>query len=462
MKYFGPIIVLGVILLSVFLVWNYVPSGGKAPASKPTQIIVIDICSLRADHVGAYGYARPTTPNLDAFAKQATTFNNFWTESGWCLPNFATMLTGTRPETHKLTFIGTKLSPSITTVAEILRDNGFATAGFSGSRYLVPGAYGLEKGFQTFVGSYTSADLAMGAASYRTNETAVQKWVADNKDKPFFLYVTIDDLHSPYTHADNPKLFDPNYSGILDTVNADLFFNRVYNGETNVAGADEKTIAGVKEFKKDSKNLANLIARYDAGVVTVDSLAGQLFQTLKENGLLDSSLIIVTAHQGEQLGEHGQLGHITGIYEPILSVPLFIRYPSVADSGARVSKLAERIDIPATILDAAGLLGKNTAQYAGTSLLPLLRDQSIAWKEYIFASSKPTWVPTTGEPSIEERAVRNDRYKLLWYGYKKPAYELYDLESDRGETKNLADKLPDVFAELKSQLDSYITVNTNR
>lgn len=460
MKYFGPTIILGVVLLSIFLVWNYSPSSSKAPANKPTQIVVIDICSLRADHVGAYGYARPTTPNLDEFAKQSTTFNNFWTESGWCLPNFATMLTGTRPETNQMTFIGSRLSPSITTVAEILRDNGFATAGFSGSRYLVPGNYGLEKGFQTFVDSYTESDLAMGSASYSTNETAVQKWIADNKDKSFFLYVTIDDLHSPYTHADNPKLFDPNYSGILDTVNADLFFDRVYNGETNVGGADEKTIAGVKEFKKDPKNLANLIARYDADVVTVDKLAGQLLQTLKDNGLLDSSLIIVTAHQGEQLGEHGQLGHINGIYEPILSVPLFIRYPNVADSGARVSKLAERIDIPATILDIAGLLDKNKAQYAGTSLLPLLRDQSVAWKGYIFASSKPTWVPTTGEPSIEERAVRNDRYKLLWYGYKKPAYELYDLKNDSGETKNLADKLPDIFAELKSQLDSYITANS--
>ncbi len=463
--YRGLIVIFGLVLLSVFLVWNYAPSNSKAPISKPTQVIVIDICSLRADHVGAYGYNRPTTPNLDEFAKQATTFNNFWTESGWCLPNFATMLTGTRPEVHQLTFVSSQLSASITTLAEILGNNGFATAGFSGSRYLSPNTStrGLDKGFQTFINPYTSeADTAMGAASYSKNEAAVQKWIADNKDKPFFLYVTIDDLHSPYTHADNPKLFDPNYSGILDTVNADLFFTRVYNGETNVAGADEKTIAGVKEFKKDPKNLANLIARYDAGIVTVDSLAGRLFQTLKENGLLDNSLIIVTAHQGEQLGEHGQLGHITGIYEPILSVPFFIRYPGVADNGARISKLAERIDIPATILDTAGLLDKYKAQYTGTSLLPLLRDPATAWKEFIFASSKPTWIPSTGEPSIEERAVRNDRYKLLWYGYKKPAYELYDLQTDPGETKNLADKLPDVFSELKSQLDSYAATNTKK
>lgn len=465
----GLLVLFGVVLLSLFLVWYYPPSSSKVSevlVSKPTHIIVVDICSLRADHVGAYGYTRPTTPNIDAFAKQATTFDSFWTESGWCLPNFATMLTGTRPETHQLTFVTSHLSPSITTVAEILSGNGFTTAGFSGSRYLVPNTYGLEKGFHTFVDPYTNEkDLAMGSASYRENETAVRKWITDNKDKPFFLYVTIDDLHSPYGHSDNPKLFDPNYKGILDTVNADLFFDRVYNGEsTSTIGVDSKVlskiVAGVKEFKKDPKNLKNLIARYDASIVDVDRMTGELFQTLKENDLWNNSMIIVTAHQGEQFDEHGTLGHIVGIYEPILHVPFFIRYPGVAESGARILKLAERIDIPATILDATGLLGKYTTQYTGTSLLPLLQNPMISWKEYIFASSKPTWVPTTGEPSIDERAVRNNQYKLIWYKYKNPSYELYDLKNDPEETKNLVGQLPDVFANLKSQLDSHVTTST--
>jgi arylsulfatase A-like enzyme len=451
------VIVLGTVAV-VFLMMQYygfpLGRGPKAVISKPKHIIVIDICSLRADHIGAYGYTRPTTPNIDAFAEEATTFLNFWTQSGWCLPNFATLLTGTRPEENQMTYINSRLSPSVTTLAEIFTKNGFATAGFAGSRYLTSGTYGLERGFQTYRNPYTSADVAMGSASYGRNKAAVKEWVTNNKDKPFFLYLSIDDLHSPYTHSENPKFFDPDYKGILDTVDADLIFDRVHNGET-IANVDARITSAVEEFKKDPRNLAHLIARYDAGVLHVDTMMGELIQMLKDQGLWDDSMIIVTSHQGEQLGEHGQLGHINGIYEQIIHAPLFIRYPGIASSGARTSKLAERIDIPATVLDAVGLLEGNAGQYTGTSLLPVLTGTVSAWKKYIFASSKPTWIPTTSEPSIDERAVRNDRYKLIWYKYKNPQYELYDLKNDPGETTNLADRLPKVLAELESQLNSY-------
>ncbi len=463
----GKILSLLVIVLLILVAaaaYHYRASlAQKAPApaatsDKPMHIIVIDICSLRADHLGSFGYARPTSPNLDAFAKDAASFDNFWTESGWCLPNLATMLTGTRPEAHDLDYIGTKLSPSITTLAEVLRADGYATAGFSGSRYMVPGTYGLEKGFTTYADPYTSADVAMGAASYHTNAAGVDAFIAEHRNESFFLYVTIDDLHSPYSHAADPKLFDPTYKGVLDTVPADLFFDRIYNGDTLV-NPDPKTVAGVKLFKEDPKNLYDLIARYDASVAHIDGMTGQIFKTLKDNDLWDTSLIIVTAHQGEQLGEHGHLGHITGIYQPILHVPFFVRYPGVTAAGTKLPQLSERIDIPATILDAAGLLATNSKQFTGMSLLPLLKDPSAAGSTYIFASSKPTWEPSTGEPSIEERAVRNDRYKLIWYKYKKAQYELYDLQSDPNETKNLIDTLPDVVTELKAQLDQYVKDN---
>ncbi len=428
---------------------------------KPLSIIVIDICSLRADHVGAYGYSRPTTPNLDAFSKQAVTFDNFWTQSGWCLPNFATMLTGTRPEVHNMNFVKSQISPSLKPLAEILTENGYATAGFSGSRYLVPKKYGLERGFQTFVNPYTSQkDHAHGAVSFEKNLPAIKTWLATNKDKPLFLYATIDDLHSPYTHADNPKQFDPNYTGTLDKITANLHFNRAYNGDLSLK-PDAKLLADVTEFKKDPRHLTNLIARYDAGVVRVDRLVGELIEELKKNGLWDNALIIITAHQGEQLGEQGLLGHTIGIYEPVLSVPLFIRYPGATESNTRLTQLTERIDIPTTILDVAGILPKYKNQYTGTSLLPIFSNTTAttSWKQYIFASSKPPSIPAPIEPSIEERAVRNDQYKLIWHKYKKNQYELYDLKNDPSETVNLVNKLPAVFNELKTELDQYTQKN---
>ncbi len=433
------------------------PTENLAGSAVKPNVIIVDICSLRADHLSGNGYARPTTPNLDAFANGAASFDNFWTESGWCLPNFATMLTGTRPEIHHKVFVGntSPLPQQLTTLAEIFNKNGFKTAGFSGSRYLVSGAYGLERGFETLQDAFKPEDDAMGAASFEENLPEVRTWLSSHKDNPFFLYVTIDDLHSPYSRSDNPKLFDPAYHGILDTVSADIAFSRVYNGENLTI--DPKVRSAVVEFKKDPRHLKNLVARYDAALVHVDGLLGKLFDELKKNGLWDKSIIIVTAHQGELFGEHALLGHARGIYEPILHVPFLIHYPGITSSGSHFSQLTERIDIPATILDVMGLLPQYKEQYTGTSLLPILQNPDASWKNYIFASNKPIRPLPLGEgPKIEERAVRNDRYKLIWYGYNSEPYELYDLKNDPEEKNNLVHQLPDVFAELKSQLDAYV------
>lgn len=429
------------------------------------NIIVIDICSLRADHLSFNGYFRPTTPNIDSFAKQSTYFDNFWTSSGWCLPNFASTFTGTSPEVHKMLIPSkSKLATSTPMVQEILRDAGYyTTAGFSGSRYLTE-KNGLIRGFDTFENPFPPGSL-MPAISFEENQNKVYDWLTNHKadKKPFFLYVTVDDTHSPY-YSLNPKMFDPQYQGMLDNVPntmsessdldiAGLFFDRIYNGET-IPDPPAKVINDVKEFNKDPKNLYHLIARYDASVNHIDLLVGQILDNIKKNGLFDRSIILITSHQGEQFGEHGLLGHVQGIYEPILRVPLIIRMPSQKE-GRRVKELTERIDIPATLLDATGILDKYKNQFIGSSLLPLLKGNEIPWKKYIFASSKPTRIPNDSSPDVEELAVRNSQYKLIWYAYKPNHYELYDIKNDQAETKNLVKSEPKVFEELKEQLDKH-------
>lgn len=500
---FSRKIVLGIIILFLFgagfIIYNLLKAEKPVsnnilaqPAEKKNNslavsgdiapIIVIDICSLRQDHLSGFGYNRNTTPNLDAFVKESAVFENFWTEAGFCLPNFATLLTGTRPEIHKqvISTSGKAVLPdSLETLAEILKKQGYKTAGFSGSRFLVPGSYGLERGFDTFFDPFqVSKHDAMGSASFEEIFPLVKTWVADNKNDPFFLYVTVDDLHAPY-NADDPKMFYPDYKGILDKILPDMNFDKFFNGEIMSDGNQNlgmsqtiKDIQGnvvtaamlqraVEEFKKDPNNLKYLIARYDAAVKRTDRLTGELFDELKKNGLWDKSTIIVTVHQGEQLGEHNLLGHSQGLYQSIVQVPLFIKYPGFS-INEKFTGLTERIDIPATILDIASVLPAHK-QFSGKSLLPLLKDKNALWeKPYIFASSKPTGFvkgKDSANPTIEERAVRNDRYKLIWYGYKSQPYELYDLKKDSEEKNNLVSSLPGVFNELKGQLDNYIRVN---
>jgi arylsulfatase A-like enzyme len=319
----------------------------------------------------------------------------------------------------------------------------------------VPGDRGLTRGFDIFQNPYM--DSSMGMASFEENLPAVRNWLASNRNIPFFLYVTVDDLHAPY-HADDPKLYYPDYKGIFDQIEPTMSFDRVYNGESADSNALNDLGAAVEEYKKNPNEQKYLIARYDAAAKRMDRLTGELFSELKKNDLWEKSTIIVTVHQGEQLGEHGLLGHIEGLYEPIVSVPLFIKYPG-SSGGERLTQLAERIDIPATILDITEVLQEHK-QFSGKSLLPLLEDKNALWsKPYIFASSKSVRVSTDRSKIIEERAVRNDRYKLIRYDYKKQPYELYDLKNDPEEKYNLIDSLPGVFSELKKELDDYIKDN---
>ncbi len=436
------------------------------------NIIVIDICSARADHFSYNGYFRQTTPNIDKLAAKSTVFTNGWTQSGWCLPNFATMLTGTRPHVNKIITPNSDLShldKNLLTIQQILQKAGYSTAGFSGTRWLTKDTFGLvDKGFDIFENPYDVKNAhPMVGMSFANNLPLVNDFLKSQKtsSQPFFLYITVDDLHSPYA-SPNPNKYDPSYKGILDNIPNDMdqmsdysiaggVFDKIYNNSADLNQNDKVTNQlknAVEEFKKDPKNMEHLIARYDASLNYVDSMVGKVLDELDNDQLMKNSIVIITGHQGEQFGEHNLLGHTESLYEPILRVP-FIIYDPETSNGSRRDQLVERIDIPATILDATNQLQSHQNQFTGTSLLPLLKDNNINWKTTIFAESKPPRTQKVTNRDIEEKAVRNKQYKLIWDSNKKDQYQLYDLTADPKETKNLALSLPNVVSELKLELD---------
>ena len=452
-----------------YFVFQIVSKKDTISVSDQPSIIVIDICSLRKDRLGAFGSQAELTKNLDAFAKESATFQNFWTESGWCLPNFATMLTGMRPDAHQQTLVlpnntqSASLLENLEMLPEILRARGFTTAGFSGSRYLSQEFWpadtytkgGLLRGFDTFANPYRFSyeDDHMGSMSVEENFPRIKEWLAQKTDKPRFLYITIDDLHSPYRMDDaDAARVEALYDGSMKNSLLSMKVMRLFNGEKqNNITADE--IRAAAELKNNPKALEYVRARYDASVKRADRLFGELVGELKASGQWDNSVVIVTAHQGESLGENGKLGHTgSGLSGEIVNVPLFIRYPGKTN-GETVSALAERVDIPATILDIVGTL-KSHPQFGGASLLGWLgKTTPTQWKKYIFASSQRTMIPAATTQAIDERAVRNERYKLVWYGYQKNPYALYDIVADPLEQKNIISTEPSVFQELKAQLD---------
>lgn len=405
--------------------------AAPAAAERPVNIVLIDICSARADRFGAYGSTAALTPGLDAFAKDATVFERAWAQASWCLPNYATLLTGLRPEAHGLHVNVPEGFPARhATLAERLRDAGYRTGGFTGGVYLLP-AWGLTRGFDRYVSAYSTGSVV--PARFSALEPEIDRWLDESPGRPFFLYATVDDLHAPY-QTDEPA---------ASTAAASVGFFRAYNREKGAAHEHEAQAA-----RRDPEYLRSLGARYDAAVRAMDRSVAGFLKSLERRGLGKDTLVIVTADHGELLGEKGLLGHTESLYEPLLRVPLLARHPRLpASRGKRVSALVERADLAPTLLDAAGVPDE---ALPGKSLLPLLKDPRAPWRAYAYASSQRN----TAEPrprAIDERAVTDGRWKLHWYGYKG-AYELYDLQADPAETRDLASERPEVAARLAFEL----------
>ena len=430
MKYFAPALLL-------------LASSPLFSADSP-NVVIVDICSARADHFGIYGYGRPTTPGIDALAKDSVVFDRAMAQSSWCLPNYASLFTGHTPEVHgQYTNVPFRPLPDFeTTLAERLKGGGYDTAAFAGGVYLLP-IWGLDRGFDHYV-DYFSTSTATPARFKETMPDALQ-WIGTPRKRPFFAYVSVDDLHAPY-QSEDPERFDKGYQGIVhDTETVNIRFFRAYNGEpleTNNPLAEKLRI-----FRSDPRNLRHMIAHYDASLRSVDSEVDEFVRQLKSSGMWDRTVVIVTADHGELLGEHGLLGHTEGLYEPIVHVPLLIHVPGGA--GKRISKLVERIDVTPTVLDLAGQDPRGN-ELQGRSLVPLLRGSNVPWRQYAFASSKRNMATVT-DFLIDERVVRDARWKLHWYLHKN-RFELYDLDKDPLETRDVGAQNPAVVQRLTLEL----------
>jgi arylsulfatase A-like enzyme len=418
----------------------------RASSVEPLNVVVIDVCSARADRFGSYGGPAGLTPGLDAFAKESTVFENAWAQSSWCLPNYATLLTGHRPEVNgvysNLPFRG--LPDWEETVAERMRQAGYRTGGFTAGVYTLP-AWGLSRGFDTYVNHFSTSAELPGRFSDMTPE--IEDWIVAGSSRPFFLYTTVDDLHAPYQSDES----DPGFDGPgLDSSTMNVGFFRAYNGEP--IPADSPLAAKAAAFRRDPKALESLNRRYERALRSTDRSISRFLDDLKKRGLWDRTVVVVTADHGELLGEHGLLGHTEGLYEPILRVPMYVRHPRYPRSaGTKVSALVERIDLAPTLLESGGA-SVDGLELQGRSLLPLLGDPSIPWKRFAYASSKRN-VAVTSDWTIDERAVRDERWKLIW-ALPKEHWELYDLKEDPLETRDLAAERPDVVARLAFELEA--------
>lgn len=392
-------------------------------SDRPTAVLLIDIETMRPDHLGAYGYGRPTSPNIDAFAKSAFQFDWAFSQAPMTGPSQATILTGLYPSSHGMVDEGSKLSDEANTLAEILRLRGFKTAAFVDGGYLSEG-FGLEQGFDEYDNSHGEGFASIGPK--------VKAWLTENGNTNFFLLVHSYDAHTPY----NPP--EPHRTALLDGV------EKPASGFEPTAEAMEGirvAALGADPTPLDPVELEYAKSLYDGEIRFVDEWVGKIVAQIDQLGLAPRTLVVLLSDHGEEFQEHGSVLH-EKLYSTVTHVPLLVRLPG-GDAARRIPHVVELADVMPTILDVVG--AEIPAYVQGESLVPIIRDLG-----------QPPYLAFSETPFFDGwRAVAMGGYHML-VGGDPERTELYYLAEDPTEQKNIAADEPDRAAVLSRYLAGWV------
>ncbi|MBW1854183.1 MAG: sulfatase-like hydrolase/transferase [Deltaproteobacteria bacterium] len=428
------------IYISAFLILflNIYPCRITSTQAKaPHSIILISLDTLRADHLGIYGYHRDTSPNIDSFAKESVVFENALVQSPWTLPSHMSIMTSLYPSFHGVHGISNFLADEHVTMAELLQDGRYQTAAFTDGGFL-RGEFGFYQGF----GIYN--DQGGGIAQIIPK---VKKWLDENKSTPFFLFIQAYDIHSPYNSP-------PPYNSI--------FHDFTYTGRLVPSNNNLLKAANKNKLKTNNEDLRHFIAFYDGGIRYTDEKIGEFLNYLKDSGLKDQSLIAITSDHGEEFKEHNSFLHWQLYYRPNLHVPLIIRIPNYPKKEIRVSKLVRSIDILPTILDIAELPFYPKAQ--GRSLLPLIKRHknrlNLSLWQIFHLFAKDSSVSFAETANTDQRSIITDGYQMI-YNSELSLMQLFNLKADPLAKINIAEDNDEITKRLLSQWNELYNTKQN-
>ncbi|TDI93822.1 MAG: DUF229 domain-containing protein [Caldithrix sp.] len=435
--------------LSVYA-WKVVPEYqalAKLPPARPglANVLLIVLDTVRASSLSVYGYSRPTTPQLEKWAKTGVRFENALSTSPWTLPSHGTMFTGRFP--HELFADGatplnggSPIGSTYPTLAEVLSDHGYVTGGFVANLRYCSHAYGLARGFahyddyfvslqSLFVGSSLGVEVVkkmrrllgwrqrIGKTAGDVNQ-AFLDWLGDHDQRPFFAFLNYFDAHTPYIP---PEPFELKF------------------------GTKKPSMPNIRHnYEYKTQEIEPLRDAYDSCIAYLDNEIGSLLDQLDDRGVLNNTLVIVTSDHGEQFGEHGLMFHGNSLYRALLDVPLLILFPARVPAGDTVPETVSLRDLPATVVDLLGL--ENNVFFPGSSLRRYwdnLQDSSDArtrthLSEVLVGDQKPNFWAHTAWPSHKgsRKSLVADGYHYIENG--DGSEELYDFERDREELRNLS------------------------
>ena len=400
----------------------------EPPAPRPANVILIVVDALGAGHLGTYGYSRATDPRLKAFAATGAVFLNTIAQSDWTLPSLASLMTGLYPSVHGALLpisdpnlgaqleagrfhplAGQRLEPSRPTLAAILAAQGYATGavvsgGFCNS------AFGFGSGF---------AEYHNGGGRMEELSRTYLPWIEKNRDRRFFLYIHVGDVHDPYRAP-------PPFDGLW----AKPYHGKQDGSRPALDALDDALAQGRPPSAEDVEHLRSL---YDGGISYTDEHIGRLLDRLKALGLAENTAVIVTADHGEAFLEHGLMRHGNSFYDELLRVPLIAAFPGLK-GGQRLGGQARLIDVMPTVLDYLRVPAPPTQ---GRSLLPWLQGAPVEDREAFSESN-------------EGVSLRAGRWKLIRYRGRPEA--LYDLAGDAAERLSLRADAPAKWTALSGRL----------
>ncbi len=390
-----------------------------------SNVLLIILDAARARQFGCYGYGRPTTPEVDRIAREGVVFERAYAPAVYTLASMASLWTSLQPDEHGAGVAhGVKLGAGPLTLAERLEARGITTGGFVANGMAGP-AFGLARGFSTFLEVFRGHGSA--ADSFRHE---FWPWLEKQRGKRFFAYAHYREPHFPY---DAPPGFVARFGP-----DAPL---------PAYAKTEERFITSVNWGGRalSPEEQAHLVRLYDANLAYADAEIGALRRRLEELGLWEKALVIVAADHGEALYEHDAfVGHNQQLFEPSVHIPLIVRFPGRAAAGTRRAGLVDSLDIGPTIADAFGLPAEGRYAFGGRSLLPVAG--GAPGKDAVLSRT------TSDRPRY---MLRDSRFKYVYHSRFGPE-ELFDLEADPGETREIGATQPTLRGYYRQKLAGFL------
>jgi arylsulfatase A-like enzyme len=417
-------------LLLAGSVWACGQSEGPAAEARRPNIVLVVVDTLRADHVGGYGYERDTTPTIDGWMRQGVRFDAAIAPSSWSAPSHTTIITGALPTRHQVMGWGQAIAADVRPMAAVLSDHGYATGLFSSHFALHVAVAGITQGLDAQLVTRNEDDervLAEAAAWVRTAR------------QPYFLYLCLMTPHAPYNKY--PASYDET-----------LFTDMPLGGEAVFPFTGDAWIGrgGIPRSVRlgSHDRLGFYVNRYDRSVRYADDLLGRFFDELRAADLLEDTIVVLTSDHGEGLGDHDAFAHELYLYDFLVRVPLIVAWPGRIPAGQRWDAQVSLADIVPTALGLAAVPAPS--QVDGRDLSQWLRSGTRPDERRLLTAIY-RW------RGFDRYMVRSDRYKLI-RDAGTGQEELYDLIHDPGEMADLraGGPLPEAYATLRAELDALV------